>query len=148
MKNEDNKAVFDLRQLLKLSAENEAELAEFSTVMAAPGFLYDFLRDYVIAHKYEVFDIALLKRFEKALSLEFLPEGPTEGNVCFLQNPEVRDDFKTFFSTGDLLNYIIAVLPYDDQDLSISAEALWAKLPFPNPKTFWKVVQRGRDLRR
>lgn len=147
MKQEDNR-YFNLLELFNLSGLDLEILNETPNAITKPTLLYDFLRDYVIKHRYDVFEPELIKKMEAVLHLEFLPEGPTEGNVCFLQNPEVRDDFKTFFSTGDLLNYSIAVLPYVDMPQDGSLEDICSKLPFPDPNTFWKVVQHGRDLKR
>jgi hypothetical protein len=90
-------------------------------------------------------------RFQKITGLTFIPEKEPEGTVCYLNNPEVRADYKFTFTQVDLLDYIYAVLhsvsirgQYKE---FVTREFPW--VPYPkDSQTFWKLVELGGELRR
>ena len=83
-------------------------------------------------------------------NLEFYIKTPPEGNVCFAQNEEVRDDFRTFFTLTDLLNYIHGILGSAEYP-KLKNELLETKLQkITIPKSeqmFWDLVHAGAELR-
>ena len=92
----------------------------------------------------------IVNEFAQLLELAFVPEKEQEGKVCYINNPEVRDDYKTTFAPIDLLDYIYAVLhstafreKYND----------FSKTDFPiihypkNTETFWQLVEQGKKIR-
>lgn len=50
-------------------------------------------------------EIQILKDYlQRVLKLEYLPED-NPGNLCYNENPELRNEFRTGFSNSDLLKY-------------------------------------------
>ena len=92
----------------------------------------------------------ILKAIPQNFGLEFFSTAPEEGNVCFAQHKEVRDDFKTFFTLINLLDYMYAVLHPDHH---LEAEEGFLKsdihqVPVPeNENKFWELVHVGERLR-
>lgn len=92
----------------------------------------------------------IINAFAQKLGLTFVPEKEPEGNVCFINSPEVRDDFKTTFTPIDLLDYFYAVLhsannssKYNDF-IKIDLQGV----PFPkNTTAFWQLVKLGGEIR-
>ncbi len=83
---------------------------------------------------------SLLGIIARRLGLEFLRNTPiTGGEVCFAESPEVRDDFKTYFTAGDLLDYIQAVLAADRSNTP-AAKDFW--IPYPDPEHFWEWCRK------
>ena len=84
------------------------------------------------------------------LGLSFVPEKEPEGNVCMVNNKEVRDDFKTTFAIIDILDYIYAVLhsPIYLEKYKEFLKIDFPCVPFPkNRETFWQLVKSGGELR-
>ena len=92
----------------------------------------------------------IINAFAQKLGLTFVPEKEPEGNVCFINSPEVRDDFKTTFAPIDLLDYFYAVLhsannrgKYKDF-IKIDFQGV----PFPkSTAAFWQLVKLGGEIR-
>ncbi|SHF47742.1 hypothetical protein SAMN05444483_101258 [Salegentibacter echinorum] len=86
----------------------------------------------------------------KIFSLEFYIKTPPEGNVCFAQNEEVRDDFRTFFTLTNLLNYIHGILASAEYP-KLKNELLESKfqqITIPeSEQLFWDLVREGEALR-
>ena len=76
-------------------------------------------------------------------SLEFLPEDPGKGNVCFVQHPDLRDDFKTFYTPAHVLDYISAIL--HTKKYTYEKNTIW--IPYPKENNFWQYVDQGKKLR-
>jgi len=94
-------------------------------------------------HKKVNLNMDITREISLRNSLEFLPEDPGKGNVCFVQHPDLRDDFKTFYTPAHLLDYIYAVLhtkQYDSRNKTI-----W--IPYPEENSFWRDVAQGQKLR-
>jgi len=92
-----------------------------------------------------------VKAIAKKLGLGLVAEKEPEGNVCFINSPEVRDDFKTTFAPIDLLDYIYAVLnsPTYREKYKGFLEVGFQRVPYPkDTDTFWQLVKLGGELRR
>lgn len=90
------------------------------------------------------------KEIEKEFGLEFSTEEPKEGEVCFAQSPELRDDFKIYFTSTNLLDYSYAAMHSSAYRKTYKK---FSKINFsqiPHPKEngqFWKLVSLGKQLR-
>ncbi len=92
----------------------------------------------------------ILKEIAKNLGLGFVPEKEPEGNVCYINNPEVRDDYKTTFAPIDLLDYIYAVLhsPTYREKYKEFLKIDFPRVPYPKDSdTFWQLVKLGGEIR-
>jgi predicted helicase len=92
----------------------------------------------------------IISQIAKNLNLTFVPEKEPEGNVCYINNPEVRNDFKTTFAPIDLLDYIYAVLhsPAYREKYKEFLKIDFPRVPYPtNSETFWQLVELGGQLR-
>lgn len=77
---------------------------------------------------------------EDKLALNFEEGLMINGKVCFANTDEVRPDFRTNFTGGDLLNYIFALLPAEG-----AIDDAKVYLPFPEDADhFWTQVERGQ----
>lgn len=91
----------------------------------------------------------------KKIGLPLDVEMEAEGNVCFANSSEVRDDFRISFSPMDIVNYCCGVL-YSAIHNEKHTDFLNGNPPglvYPNNSTvFWELVRlgeeanRGRDL--
>lgn len=88
--------------------------------------------------------------FQTKTGLTYVPEKEPEGQVCYLNNPEVRADYRFTFAPIDVLDYIYAALHSHSYREKIT-EFLRSDFPWvPYPKntdTFWKLVDLGSKLR-
>ena len=99
--------------------------------------------------------ILILKQIEKNIGLAFVTEPfgyaqSPEGNVCMINSPEVRDDFKETFSPNDLLAYIYAMLysPNSREKHQRFLNSDFSRVPCPaNLHGFWNLVGLGGELR-
>lgn len=92
----------------------------------------------------------IVNQIAKNLGLGFVPEKEPEGNLCYINNPEVRDDFKTTFAPIDLLDYIYAVLhsPIYREKYKEFLKIDFPRVPYPKDSgSFWKLVKLGGELR-
>jgi predicted helicase len=93
----------------------------------------------------------IVQQFAQKLGLSFIPEKEPEGNVCYINNPEVRDDYKTTFAPMDILDYIYAVLhsPTYRKKYNEFLKIDFPHVPFPqNSDTFWKLAGVGEQIRK
>ena len=96
------------------------------------------------------FDPKILKQIEEKLGLEFLAEAPGEGEVCFSESEELREEYKTWFTPLHLLDYIYAVLhsPTYRETYKEFLKIDFPRVPFPeDPEKFWQLVKLGGELR-
>lgn len=95
-------------------------------------------------------DPEIVKAIADQLKLEFLPEEPEAGNVCLAQSPEVADEFRTYFTPLNLLDYIYAVLhspSYRDKYKEF-LKIDFPRVPYPKDSTtFWQLVKLGGQIR-
>ena len=94
----------------------------------------------------------ITNQIAKNLGLVFVSTKEPEGNLCFVNNEEVRSEFKQTFTSKDTLNYIAAVLhspiftPQQQQQELLNADSL--TIPYPkDAKTFWELVELGSKMR-
>lgn len=82
------------------------------------------------------------------LRLEFVMENEPGGNLCLAYSHEIRDDYRSFFTADDLVDYLYAAL----QKTNKYNEFLNLGLPaLPQPRnvaTFWKLVRQGNQMRK
>jgi predicted helicase len=93
---------------------------------------------------------AIVNQLAEKLGLTFVPEKEPEGNVCFVNNPEVRHDFKTTFAPIDILDYIYAVLhsPTYREKYKEFLKIDFPRVPYPkDAETFWQLVELGGEIR-
>lgn len=94
----------------------------------------------------------IVNQIATKLSLSFTNEKeiPIEGEVCFINSPEVRPEFRLTFAPIDILDYIYAVL-YSPSYRKKYKEFLkidFPRVPYPKDNaTFWKLVALGGELR-
>lgn len=87
------------------------------------------------------FNPSVISELENKLALNFERGAVTNGKVCFANTGEVRPDFRTTFTSAELLNYIYALVPSSETNFKNEQELY---LPFPeNPEQFWKMVRMG-----
>ena len=92
----------------------------------------------------------LINQITNSLGLNFRPEQETEGNVCFVNSAELRDDYKTYFAPIDILDYIYAVLhsPTYRETYKEFLKIDFPRVPYPkDASTFWTLVKLGGELR-
>ncbi|HCE58781.1 MAG TPA: DNA methyltransferase [Prolixibacteraceae bacterium] len=92
----------------------------------------------------------IVKQIAEKLGLGFVPEKEAGGNVCFINSPEVRDDYKTTFAPIDLLDYIYAVLhsPTYREKYKEFLKIDFPRVPYPkDADTFWQLVKLGGEIR-
>ncbi len=95
-------------------------------------------------------NMVIVKQLAEKLSLTFVPEKEPEGNVCFINNPEVRPDFRTTFAPIDILDYIYAVLhsPVYREKYKEFLKIDFPRVPYPkDSESFWNLVELGGELR-
>ena len=95
-------------------------------------------------------NMEIVNQLAEKLSLTFVPEKEPEGNVCFVNNAEVRPDFKTTLAPIDILDYIYAVLhsPTYREKYKEFLKIDFPRVPYPNDvETFWKLVELGGEIR-
>ncbi|MBD0780085.1 hypothetical protein HPE56_19985 [Maribacter sp. ANRC-HE7] len=94
-------------------------------------------------------DLEVVDGMAKKLGLTFVSEKEPESNVCFINSPELRDDYKSTFSPRDVLDYCYAVLQTPTYCQSMESQNFdFSHIPHPkDPDTFWKGVQLGGQLR-
>ena len=92
----------------------------------------------------------IVKQIAEKLGLGFVPEKEAEGNVCYINSPEVRDDYKTTFAPIDVLDYIYAVLhsPTYREKYKEFLKIDFPRVPYPkDADTFWQLVRLGGEIR-
>ncbi|MGV8946197.1 MAG: type ISP restriction/modification enzyme [Lutibacter sp.] len=92
----------------------------------------------------------IVAQIAKKLDLTFVSEKEPEGNVCMLNNEEVRPEFRQTFAPIDILDYIYAVLhsPTYREKYKEFLKIDFPRVPYPkNTTTFWKLVKLGGEIR-
>lgn len=95
---------------------------------------------------------AIVNQIATNLGLTFTreKEQPAEGEVCFMNSPEVRPEFRLTFAPIDILDYTYAVLhsPACREKYKEFLNIDSSKVPYPkDTTTFWKLVELGGKLR-
>ncbi len=95
-------------------------------------------------------NMEIVNQIAEKLQMAFVPGKEPEGNVCFINNPEVRSDFRTTFAPIDILDYIYAVLhsPAYREKYKEFLKIDFPRVPYPkDATTFWQLVELGKQLR-
>lgn len=94
-------------------------------------------------------DLEVVDEMAEKLGLTFVFKKETESNVCFIDSPEIRDDYKSTFTPTDILAYFYAVLQTPTYSRSMKSRNFdFSHIPHPkNPDVFWKWVRLGGQLR-
>lgn len=95
--------------------------------------------------------VNLTNQISQKLKLTFISENETNGNVCFANNPDLRDAFKTSFTQTDVNDYICAVFHSIKYRAMSKKESEITFKNFPIPKdadTFWRLVLLGGEIRK
>ena len=130
----------DLKKEIKRIQSNKIFI-NYDESFAEPFFLYP--------RTINNLDSEIIKNVEKNLSLTFTKEKeiPSEGEVCFMNSPEVRPEFRLSFSTIDVIDYVYAIL-YSSSYREKYTRKDFPEVPFPTDSTaFWKLVALGNELR-
>ncbi len=91
----------------------------------------------------------IIKQISESLGLTFTNE-KEDGNVCLVNDKDVRSEFRTTFAPIDLLDYIYAVLhsPTYRETYKEFLKIDFPRVPYPkDSNTFWQLVQLGGELR-
>jgi predicted helicase len=95
-------------------------------------------------------NMKIVSKMAQKLMLAFVPEKEPEGKICYINNPEVRDDFKMTFAPVDILDYFYAVLhsrTCKDKYRELLKTG-FPRVPFPrSAETFWQLVELGKQMR-
>ncbi len=95
-------------------------------------------------------NLEFVNRMAKKIGLAYVPEKKLVGQVCYINNTEVRNDYKISFSTNDILNYLYAIL---HSPAYRARQKEFLKIDFPrvhypaNSEKFWQLVELGSQLR-
>lgn len=93
----------------------------------------------------------LTNQISQKLKLTFISEKETNCHVCFANNPELRNEFRTTFSKTDILDYMNAISyssRYNNKNKSILIID-FKNMPIPtNPDIFWKLVIWGNTIKK
>lgn len=95
-------------------------------------------------------NLEFVNQMAKKIGLAYAPEKKLSGQVCYINNTEVRNDYKISFSTIDILNYLYAIL-HSSTYRTRQKEFLkidFPRVPYPtDAETFWQLVELGGELR-
>ncbi len=92
----------------------------------------------------------IVSKIANHLGIAFVPEKEEEGRVCYINNPEVRRDYRTTFAPIDILDYIYAVLhsPFYRMKYREMLKLDFPRVPYPkDSELFWKLAELGGKLR-
>lgn len=92
----------------------------------------------------------LVEDLSRHLELTFIPEKLSGRNVCLANAEEVRPEYRTTFSSSDLLNYFYAVLhsPAYREKYKEFQKVDLSRMPYPKVVVaFWRLVELGGQLR-
>lgn len=95
-------------------------------------------------------DADVAKEISLRLQLTYHADGNASTEMCFVNSPDIRPEFKVSFTGMDLSDYVNAWV-CDVAHLEHSQEALndFIYIPYPtNADEFWKLVEVGKALRR
>lgn len=124
----------------KFHVQNFYELHEISNQYIFPLFCLDENGNKSInLHQ------SFIQQFSQKISLDFLLDAPSEGNTCFAQNPDLRDDFRTYYTAIDFLDYIIFHL-HTKENKYIFKDTHFP-ISWPNATNFWNEVHLGTTIR-
>ncbi len=95
--------------------------------------------------------LEIMGRIQEKLRLTLVREKMENGNLCFANTPEVRDEYRETLDGEDLLYYMYAALhapSYRGNYRNLSKIDLF-QVAYPEDyESFWKLVGPGAQLRR
>jgi len=81
-------------------------------------------------------------------SLNFILEKDPDGNVCMINNKELRPEFRQTFTPIDILDYAYAIL-HSSNFRSADHKILKTNFPYPNnAESFWKLAELGSKIKK
>src|SRR5690606_25758422 len=92
----------------------------------------------------------VVEAISNRLGLLFIAEKVAGGNLCLANAEEVRPEYRTTFSPGDLLDYYYGLLHLPRYRLHYQefSKKGFSSLPYPKDvELFWLLAQLGRRLR-
>jgi hypothetical protein len=96
------------------------------------------------------FDAAVPNEIVRRIHLAYQQEGYASTEVCYVNSPEIRPEFKVSFTTLDLADYLNGVLCAAVYRKLLQAPMYTGlvAIPYPgNGDEFWTLVQTGMHLR-
>lgn len=94
-------------------------------------------------------DELVIGQLERVLGLTYQrQQDPKSTSLCYVNSDEVRDEYKTVFSSVDLLNYVTAIRKSAVLNQSNSfRNSDGVLIMYPrNSAMFWKLVKLGSDI--
>lgn len=91
----------------------------------------------------------VLKTIEKIIETPFIEDEFEAGSVCFVNDEDLRAEFKLQFSTYDVVNYVYGVINqlYWKENEKLQSISLF-KIPYPsNAASFWQYSNIGKKFR-
>jgi predicted helicase len=89
----------------------------------------------------------IINKIANNTGLAFILTKDPEGNVCMINNNEIRPEFRQNFVPIDVLNYAYAVL-HSSKYRSINKESLQTDFPYPkNAELFWELSELGSKIK-
>ena len=88
----------------------------------------------------------LVNQISIKTGLVFIHEADARGEVCFLNSPDLREEFRTSFLMVDALDYCYALLFSSGYRRSLKLD--FQSMPLPESGMyFWRLVKMGNRLR-
>lgn len=87
----------------------------------------------------------VVKELSRRLHLPYIEHKDSEGNLCFINNNEVRAEFRETFTSADVTHYLVGLLKTSIV-AEITKENFHLIFPYPqNAKSFWQQVEQGNS---
>ena len=96
------------------------------------------------------FPLRIVSQISRQIGMIFISQEESGGNVCLANSEEVRPEYRTTFSSVDLLNYFYAVF-HSSYCRAYGREVFIELSGLPYPKGaehFWRLAEMGGQLRR
>ncbi len=91
----------------------------------------------------------IFKLIEERIGIPFVKDNYEEGEVCFVNNEDLRCAFKLYFTTYDAVHYIYGIVDklYWKENEKLPPIQL-LKIPLPvNGASFWQYCENGKNKR-
>lgn len=98
----------------------------------------------IVYDKQELFSLKIQRKFlnsiARTLNLTHQESALSEGNLCFANNPGLRSEYKTVFTSVDIAHYVYAMLTQEEININID------EVPLPTDiSSFWNAVEKGEN---
>ncbi|MBK7099350.1 MAG: hypothetical protein IPH58_14755 [Sphingobacteriales bacterium] len=104
---------------------------------------YASVKQFIDRNPIPVKDKNIISEIEKKTGLVFVTGDDVAERVCFANSSELRDDFKSSFTCGDMKNFfkgIIYQLIMNEKELGIEYNII------KSDSDFWKFVEAGKKV--